>query len=150
MKLFASLICLMFLFSSCGDLYSDEEMADFDHKIQDFIKENQWHCTRSESGLYLEILEPGNGQPIPYDAKILATYKGRLLNGQSFDQTGSTPISLDARTLIEGWREALLDMQVGSTSRMIIPPHLGYKNQELPKIPKNSILVFEITIHGIE
>lgn len=140
----------IFSLFSCGNLYSDEELADFDQQIQEFIAENNWNCQRSESGLYFEILEAGNGEPIPIDAKILATYKGTLLSGQSFDQTGETPLSLHTRTLIEGWREALLDMDIGSTARMIIPPHLGYKNQDLPKIPKNSILVFEITVHGIE
>jgi len=141
--------CASLLFA-CGSLYSEEDTAQFDAEIQKKIKENNWNCERSESGLYLEILEKGNGGPIPVDGKILVTYKGTLLNGQSFDQTGNQPVSLQTRSLIEGWREALLSAEIGSSLRLIIPPQLGYKNQDLPKIPKNSILVFEMKIHGIE
>ena len=100
--------------------------------------------------MYLEILDKGKGPTIPIDARILVTYEGRLLNGQSFDKTGIEPVSLYTRTLIEGWREALLSMNIGDSARMIIPPNIGYKNQELGKIPKNSVLVFTIKIHGIE
>jgi FKBP-type peptidyl-prolyl cis-trans isomerase len=78
------------------------------------------------------------------------TYKGSLTSGKTFDETGDEPVSLYAKTLIEGWREALLFLNIGSKVRLIIPPNLGYKNQELPDIPKNSILIFEIKIHGIE
>jgi FKBP-type peptidyl-prolyl cis-trans isomerase FkpA len=147
-RCFAVLIALSL--SACGALYSDEDFADFDAQIAQTIQENGWNMERSESGLYFERLEEGNGATIPIDAKILVTYKGTLLNGQSFDQTGAAPISLHTRTLIEGWREALLNMDIGSSARVIIPPQLGYKNQDLPKIPKNSILVFEMKIHGIE
>lgn len=141
---------ILFALSSCGALYSDEELQSFDEEIQKFIEKNNWNAERSDSGLYLEILEEGNGQSIPIDAKILVTYKGTLLNGKSFDQTGNEPVSLHTRTLIEGWREALLSMDVGSKARMVIPPNLGYKTQELSMIPKNSILVFEVTVHDIE
>lgn len=141
---------LVVLLSGCGSLYSEEELTDFDIQIKRTIQENNWHMERSESGLYLQILEEGQGEPIPIDARILVTYKGTLLNGQSFDQTGAEPVSLYTRTLIDGWREALLTMELGSTARVIIPPHLGYKTQDLPKIPKNSILVFEMKVHGIE
>lgn len=147
-RCFAVLIALSL--SACGALYSDEDLADFDAQIAQTIQENGWNMERSESGLYFERLEEGNGATIPIDAKILVTYKGTLLNGQSFDQTGVAPVSLHTRTLIEGWREALLNMDIGSSARVIIPPQLGYKNQDLPKIPKNSILVFEMKIHGIE
>jgi FKBP-type peptidyl-prolyl cis-trans isomerase len=136
--------------SSCGSLYSEEDIEDIDKQIEQTIQENGWYMERSESGLYLEILEQGNGEPIPIDAHILVTYKGTLLNGQSFDQTGEKPVSLHTRTLIEGWREALLTLEIGSSARVVVPPQLAYKNQDSPKIPKNSILVFEMKIHGIE
>jgi FKBP-type peptidyl-prolyl cis-trans isomerase FkpA len=144
------LLLTVVLLNACGRAYSDEDLAQFDREIQVFLKENNWNAERSESGLYLEIIEEGTGQPIPFDAKVLVTYKGSLLNGQSFDQTGVEPVMLQTRTLIAGWREALLSLNVGSSVRMVIPPNLGYKNQELPKIPKNSILVFELKVHDIQ
>ena len=139
----------LFLFA-CGELYSEQDLNQFDTQIQKVIAEKNWNCERSESGLYYQILEEGEGDFIPIDARVLVTYKGSLTNGKTFDETGDEPVSLYAKTLIEGWREALLFLNIGSQVRLIIPPNLGYKNQELPDIPKNSILIFEIKIHGIE
>lgn len=139
----------LFLFA-CGELYSEQDLNQFDTQIQKLIAEKNWNCERSESGLYYQILEDGDGDFIPIDAKVLVTYKGYLTNGKIFDQTSAEPVSLYAKSLIEGWREALLFVNIGSEVRLIVPPNLGYKNQELPDIPKNSILIFEIKIHGIE
>ena len=137
LKIACILFSAAFIFVGCGSLYSDEDLTNFDAQIQEFIQENNWKAERSETGLYLEVLEKGGGESIPIDAKIRVTYKGTLLNGQSFDQTGAEPVTLHTRGLIDGWREALLSIDVGSSVRMVIPPQLGYKNQELPKIPKN-------------
>lgn len=150
MTRFLILFSLSLLFSACGDLYSEQDLNQFDAQIQKLIAEQNWNCERSESGLYYQILHEGDGDFIPIDANVLVTYRGYLTNGKTFDQTSAEPVSLYAKTLIEGWREALLFLNIGSEVRLIIPPNLGYKNQELPDIPKNSILIFEIKIHGIE
>lgn len=139
----------LFLFA-CGELYSEQDLNQFDAEIQKLIAEKNWDCERSESGLYYQIIEEGDGDFIPIDAKVLVTYKGTLTNGKIFDQTSDEPVSLYAKSLIDGWREALLFLNIGSEVRLIIPPNLGYKNRELPDIPKKSILIFEIKIHGIE
>lgn len=150
MKKLVYFFALTLFFSACGELYSDQELENIDTSIQKLIAEKNWDCERSETGLYHQIIEQGNGDFIPIDAKILVTYKGSLTNGKTFDQTGEEPALLYAKSLIDGWREALLFLNVGSHVRLIIPPNLGYKNRELPDIPKNSILIFEIKIHGIE
>lgn len=144
------LLVVALVMSSCGESYSDAELTQFDEQIQKLIEQKNWTCERSDSGLYFQILEEGDGAFIPIDAKVLVTYKGSLKNGKIFDQTSEEPVSLYAKTLIDGWREALLFLNIGSKVRLVIPPNLGYKNRELPDIPKNSILIFEIKIHGIE
>ncbi len=150
MQKFGFFLLMSLILSACGDLYSDQELEQFDAEIQKLIAEKNWNCERSETGLYYEILEEGDGDFIPIDARVLVSYKGSLTNGKTFDRTGEEPVSLYAKTLIDGWREALLFLNIGSHVRLIIPPNLGYKNRELPDIPKNSILIFEIKIHGIE
>jgi FKBP-type peptidyl-prolyl cis-trans isomerase len=150
LRRFFLLTFIVALLGSCGEVYSEDDLVEIDKKIKNYIKKNNWKAEKSTSGLYLQILDTGKGPAIPIDAKILATYEGRLLNGQSFDKTGIQPVSLYTRSLIDGWREALLSMNIGDSARMIIPPNIGYKNQDLPKIPKNSILIFTIKIHGIE
>jgi len=150
MKNLTFVFSTILLFTSCGDLYSEQDLSEFDEEIKAYIAEKKWVCERTESGLYFQILESGDGTFIPVDAKILVTYKGQLLNSKVFDEQSAEPVVLYAKQLIEGWREALLFIEVGSSVRLIIPPHLAYKNQDIPSIPKNSILVFEMKIHGIE
>jgi FKBP-type peptidyl-prolyl cis-trans isomerase FkpA len=139
-----------FLFSACGDMYSPEEQKEFDAKIEKFIQEKGWQMERSESGLYFELKEEGNGKPIPLDAQIYVTYSGRLLNGKLFDESGAEPRVFRANQLIEGWREALLMMEEGSSARIIVPPHLAYKKASKGDIPADAILVFDFTVHSFD
>lgn len=52
--------------------------------------------------------------------------------------------------LAPGFREALLTMKVGDKIRAIIPPHLGYGDQNYGPIPGGSTLVFDLEIKGIQ
>lgn len=146
--IFSFLVVL--LISSCGELYSLEERKSIDQEIEDYIQEKGWQMERSDSGLYFEHLEKGNGIPIPLDAHISVTYKGRLLNGKLFDESGAEPLVFKANQLIEGWREALLLMSEGSAARIIVPPHLAYKKATKGDIPADAILVFDFKVHSFE
>ncbi|MFP2996423.1 peptidylprolyl isomerase [Spongiivirga sp. MCCC 1A20706] len=52
--------------------------------------------------------------------------------------------------LAAGFREALLSMKVGDKVRAIIPPHLGYGDNNYGPIPGGSTLVFDLEILGFE
>lgn len=51
---------------------------------------------------------------------------------------------------LSGWERGLLAMCVGEIRKLQIPPELGYGNTAMGKIPKNSVLIFEVELVKIE
>lgn len=80
-------------------------------------------------------------------------YKGTLTDGTVFDSSeGKNPLtfSLGSGNVIKGWDRGLIGMCVGEMRKLIIPPDLAYGNSAVGKIPKNSILIFEVELVKIE
>jgi FKBP-type peptidyl-prolyl cis-trans isomerase len=53
---------------------------------------------------------------------------------------------------LEGWREALLMMRVGSKWQLFIPPDLAYGKIGAPsmKVPPNATIIFELELVSIK
>jgi len=149
MKLVLGALALLFVVSSCGSTYSDEEISSFDKKIAKYLKKKNIECEKSPSGLYFKIIEKGEGRPIQYSDKVSFTYKGEFLNGEVFDEQ-KDPVEFDVKVLIGAWKEAVLKMNDGGKIFLVSPPQLGYGTNDLEDIPKSSILVFEMEITGVK
>ena len=139
--LFALVSTLLF---SCGS-YSDEELTGFDQEIEKYMKSNNIDCEKSASGLYYKIIEEGEGDFIQFTDKVSVKYKGNLLGGKVFDEQ-IEPIEMPVSAQINAWKELMLQLKKGSKAYMIVPPHLGYGEYSVDKIPSNSILVFELEV----
>jgi len=107
------------------------------------------------SGLkYVDIVE-GTG-PTPQKGQTVSVkYTGTLTNGKVFDSSekpGAKPFEfpLGMGKAIPGWDEAIATMKVGGKRHLIIPPKLGYGAAELPSIPPNSTLLFDVELVGIK
>jgi hypothetical protein len=50
---------------------------------------------------------------------------------------------------IDGWKEALQHMKVGSEWELFVPTDLAYGQEEMGRIPPNSTLIFELELLGI-
>lgn len=124
---------------------------------------------KTESGLYYEVLEEGTG-PKPEDGQtVMMNYSGYLVDGTLFDSSieevareggvynpqrpyGPMPVqaSLNAR-VIQGWREALVRMNVGDKWKLLISPELGYGARGAGNvIPPNAWLIFEVEMVEIQ
>ena len=83
-------------------------------------------------------------------------YTGTLLkDGSEFDSSvkRGKPFTfpLGGGRVIKGWDQGLLDMCVGEKRKLTIPPELGYGARgRPPKIPANSVLVFDVQLLKIE
>lgn len=129
--------------------YSEEDKQSFDQKIQRYIAARKWTMERSESGLYTKRLSEGDttAEAIQYNSEVTLSYKGRLLNGTTVDQSlPGKPLTSLLTGLIGGFQEGLLGRKKGAKLLLIIPPQLGYGDQDYGKIPANSVLVFEIEV----
>lgn len=82
---------------------------------------------KTESGLYYELLEKGDGEAVTVGNVITLNYTGTLPDGQEFDSGQAAEFPLQAEGgLIEGFREGLQLLNVGGHIKLYIPANLGY------------------------
>lgn len=137
---------LTLLFFSCKT-YNEEDKASFDDKINAYIEQEHIEgMVRSESGLYFKIIEPGEDRKIRYDDEVKFRYKGTLIDGAVFDDQTEDGQQFKVRELIPAWKEIMLELGKGAKVQLIAPPQLGYGDHDLEKIPKHSILIYELEI----
>lgn len=105
------------------------------------------------SGLQYEVLVSGTGRSPKSYEKVLARYKGSLLNGAVFDQTldSDPPRAFVVAETIPGWSEAIQMMRVGDKWRVFVPSYLAYREHGRPgtMIEPNMVLIFEIELVDI-
>jgi peptidylprolyl isomerase len=109
---------------------------------------------QTASGIYYIIQKRGTGNKPNRGQTVSVHYTGRLLNGNVFDDSvmRGRPLDFPAGTgaVIQGWDETVLDMSVGETRQVIIPPELAYGDRAVGGvIPANSFLVFTMELVGI-
>lgn len=121
--------------------------------IQKRVATDMKYLTAGQDGLYYHILEKGNGTSVRVTDSVKVFYKGYLLeNGEVFDQTKQgVPARFPLARLIKGWQLGVPLVNVGGKIQLVIPSHLAYGiRTRSPKIPPNSILVFDIEVVGVD
>ena len=141
------LMVLSVLFVACST-YSEEEKKDFDKKIQKHLDKQGLSYTKTDSGLYYEMIEEGEGENIKFRDVITVNYIGSLTSGKEFDAQDSMEFRISGQ--IGAWQEMMLMMKKGSKANLIAPPQLGYADQKQEGIPKNSILIYEIEVLDVK
>ena len=107
------------------------------------------------SGLkYIDMVE-GTGATPQKGQTVTVHYTGTLENGRKFDSSVDRGQPYEFRlgegAVIKGWDEGLASMKVGGKRKLIIPPVLGYGQRgSPPKIPPNSILLFDVELLGVK
>jgi len=119
--------------------------------LSKYIADNNLKAEKTESGLYYIIDKPGKGGFPKPGQTVKVHYTGTLLDGSEFDSSvgRGTPFEfpLGQGRVIRGWDEGIPKFQKGGSGKLIIPSPLAYGAQAKgPKIPANSILVFEIEL----
>lgn len=103
------------------------------------------------SELEVTTLVQGEGDTVEAGDLLVVDYTGVLWDtGEEFDsswgrgQPAAFGIGVDQ--VIDGWDEGLVGQSVGSRVQLVIPPELGYGDQDQGTIPPNSTLVFVVDI----
>lgn len=111
----------------------------------------QYATTRS--GLQYQIVKQGNDKHPHRGCRVWVEYTGSLTDGSIFASTegsGNIDVWMGQGQLIKAWEEALPMIGEGGQIKLIVPPALGYGDFELPDIPKNSTLHFDLKLIQVD
>ncbi|MBR1548951.1 MAG: FKBP-type peptidyl-prolyl cis-trans isomerase [Prevotella sp.] len=105
------------------------------------------------SGVQYKILKEGTGV-IPKDtSRVKVHYEGRTLEGKVFDSSykRGQPTDFRANQVIQGWRDALVNMPQGSIWEIYIPQNLAYgERQQGADIKPFSMLIFKVELIEVD
>jgi FKBP-type peptidyl-prolyl cis-trans isomerase len=135
-----------------------KEMADQMNVKQEqakvFMAENakKEGVVTTESGLQYHIIEQGDGASPTANDKVIAHYKGTLLDGTVFDSSydRGEPATFPVSGVIQGWQEVLPMMKEGAKWNIVVPANLAYGPRGAGQlIGPNETLVFDIELIAI-
>ncbi len=121
-----------------------EEFLEKNKKSNSEVKE-------TPTGLQYRILKEGTGSSPSSTDKVRVHYVGKLLDGIVFDSSveRGEPSEFGLNQVIRGWTEGLQLMKQGAKYEFFIHPKIAYGSRPRPKIPGNSLLIFEVELLDI-
>lgn len=139
--------------------HATEQSVKDEQILQDYFKQNNLQPSKTASGLYYIIEQPGSGTNAGKGQLVTVNYTGRTLDGQVFDSNTDPamghpePFTFVAGggQVIRGWDEGVTLLKKGSKAKLFIPSGLAYGLQSpSPAIPADAILMFDIEVLKIE
>lgn len=108
---------------------------------------------RQASGLYIQVLEAGEGPPaapgdsMGVDYTVWLPHGGKLDSSFDHPTPAPLPMVLGQTRLIDGWSEGVTGMRQGEKRKLVVPYDLAYgAGGRPPQVPPYSALVFEVTL----
>ena len=146
MKYLAPLLLIILLFPSCAKRKAEKQAEEDDQIIQQYIIDNNLTATKSESGLYVVIEDPGSGAACSGFSDVTVAYTGYFTSGSVFDQSDAQGITFNLSGVIQGWHEGIPYFREGGSGKLLIPSAQGYGPNGSGSIPPNSVLIFDVDL----
>jgi len=122
--------------------------------IDDYLKKKSIQAKKTASGIRYVVVKEGKGKQIVLGSIVQVRYTGYFLDGKIFDgnldHKEPFQVVVGARQVISGWEEILKEMTLGSKFTVYLPSLFGYGDRNIPGVPKDSVLVFEIEVVQIK
>lgn len=109
-------------------------------------------ATRTRSGVVITSVKAGTGANPAATDKVKVHYEGRLIDGTMFDSSirRGEPATFPLNGVVPCWTEAVQQMKVGGSARIVCPSDLAYGDRgSPPRIPGGATLVFDIQLLDI-
>ena len=94
-----------------------------------FIQRYGWQMQRTPTGLYVEVLEPGEGALFVEGDRVAMRYRTFLLSGEQIYSSDSADVkvfTVDRSEEIGALHEVAKMLRPGAKARLVIPSYLGY------------------------
>lgn len=169
----------VFLMVSCGTpapfggpVYDREGNLAIDRvKIDDFLKTaaiDSLYRIHDPSGVVIIVQEEGPGAKPASGMLIYSNYTGKLLDGTVFDTNREDvarendvfdpsrtyrifQFTLGSSEAIDGFNFGFRQLKSGSKGVLIIPSPWAYRDSgNIPGVPANSVLMFEVEFLGMD
>ena len=147
MKSYLYLILSILVFTSCDKEANFEPQTEAD--IIAYIAANDLNATRTNSGLFYVINNEGSGTRPTSSSNVTVAYKGYLLDGNTFDQSGANGVAFPLNRVIPGWTEGIPLFKEGGEGILLVPSNLGYGPSGNRSIPGGAVLVFDIKLISV-
>lgn len=147
-----TIVLVLFSLAACGDqkatgsvVSSSEEVKEDkdapyvegnknimrreNEEMQMFIRRYGWKMQRTPTGLYVEVLESGDGELFKENDRVAMVYKTFLLSGEqiySSDSSGVKVFMVNRSEEIDALHEAAQMLRPGAKARLVIPSYLAY------------------------
>lgn len=147
-----TIVLVLFSLAACGDqkatgsvVSSSEEVKEDkdapyvegnknimrreNEEMQMFIRRYGWKMQRTPTGLYVEVLESGDGEFFKENDRVAMAYKTFLLSGEqiySSDSSGVKVFMVNRSEEIDALHEAAQMLRPGAKARLVIPSYLAY------------------------
>lgn len=118
---------------------------------EDYLTENAKAegIQTTPSGLQYKVVKGADGAVPTIEDTVTVHYHGTLIDGTVFDSSVDRDKSATfaVNKVIDGWKEGLQLMQLGSTYQFFIPQDLAYGNRGSgSQVPPFATLIFEVTL----
>ena len=139
------------LLSMAGELIANPRtQAEKDkNTIINYMMDEGIELKSTESGLYYQMIEVGEGKSAEWADWVKVNYKGYTLDGKVFDSSykKGKPIEFYVGNMIAGWNEGLQLMKPGGKAFFVVPSGLAYGEKGFKNIiPPNTTLAFEVEL----
>jgi len=127
---------------------ANEEFAALQEEFIENLEQREG-VQQTESGLYYEIQEPGDGPKPSASDTVRVHYTGELVNGRVFDSSRERgePATFPLNRVIAGWTEGLQLIGEGGRISLYVPSDLGYGDRgNPPTIPGGAMLIFDVEL----
>ncbi len=99
------------------------------------------------NGIDIEDITSGEGPVAERGRVVSIRWRGTLNRGDPFG-AGEVSFRAGGRQVVAGLSCGVIGMRVGGVRRLRVSPHLGFRDQAVPGVPANAVLVFEVELLG--
>ncbi|PLX22865.1 MAG: peptidylprolyl isomerase [Salinivirgaceae bacterium] len=122
-------------------------------KIVGILRARGWDMNVSETGLWYQVLDKGDGPKAQEGQVAELEYKLRLINNKlvySSDSTGPLRFRISKGGVERGLEEGMLYLSEGDSARFILPPYMAHHLLgDQNKIPPRAIIIYEVRLNSL-
>lgn len=152
-KIFVAIGFLALTITSCTKEYDSIEQID-DRNIQAYIKQNNISGVQQfgTTGMYYQIISPGQGTPMEYSEKVPLVYTFKTLDNaySSTDTIANHYGNFLGYFSLEGVRTGIKEILIkrGGQIRLLVPSKSAYGRNGLGDIPGNTSI--DVTVKALD